>query len=152
MIKSLEIPEQDQKENNFSDMPGPTPKPSNGDLQGQAAENRQSVPSNVPVQDAGHSWSTSSSLVGGGAPLPEVDDDWAKPSSIEEWESSLVSASSFKPSEMDQFTEPTEFCTLPDESVSDLLAEVEAMETLSSLATPTSIMNCQGDFTEGSKK
>ncbi|KAM1156266.1 hypothetical protein ACFX2B_026794 [Malus domestica] len=151
LIKSLEIPEQDQKENNFSDMPGPTPKPSNGDLQGQAAENRQSVPSNVPVQDAGHSWSTSSSLVGGGAPLPEVDDDWAKPSSIEEWESSLVSASSFKPSEMNQFTEPTEFCTLPDESVSDLLAEVEAMETLSSLATPTSIMNCQGDFTEGSK-
>ncbi|TQD74755.1 hypothetical protein C1H46_039704 [Malus baccata] len=151
LIKSLEIPEQDQKEHNFSDMPGPTPKPSNGDLQGQAAENRQSMPSNVPVQDAGHSWSTSSSLVGGGAPLPEVGDDWAKPSSIEEWESSLVSVSSFKPSEMNQFTEPTEFCTLPDESVSDLLAEVEAMETLSSLATSTSIMNCQGDFTEGSK-
>ncbi|XP_068343191.1 zinc finger CCCH domain-containing protein 44-like isoform X2 [Pyrus communis] len=151
LIKSLEIPEQDQKEHNFSDMPCPTPKPSNGDLQGQAAENRQSVPSNVPVQDAGHSWSTSSSLVGGGAPLPEVGGDWAKPSSIEEWESSLYSASSFKPSEMNQFTEPTEFCTLPDESVSDLLAEVEAMETLSSLATPTSIMNCRGDFTEGSK-
>ncbi|CAN6680430.1 unnamed protein product [Malus baccata var. baccata] len=156
--KSFESAEQDQKEHNFSDMSSPTPKPSNGDLRSQATENRQFVPSNAPVQDAGHSWSTSSSLVGGGAPLPEVGGDWgrysptpAKPSSIEEWESSLVSASSFKPSEMDQFTEPTEFCTLPDESVSDLLAEVEAMETLTSLANSTSIMNCRGEFTEGSK-
>ncbi|KAH0969427.1 hypothetical protein GBA52_028695 [Prunus armeniaca] len=51
----------------------------------------------------------------------------------------------------DILTGSTEFCTLAGESVSDLLAEVEAMESLSGLATPTSIMNCGGEFTEGSK-
>ncbi|BBH07998.1 DNA-binding protein [Prunus dulcis] len=189
LSKSCETSEQDQRELSFPDIPSPTPKPSNGDLLGQAAENKQSVSSNFPVQDSGPSWSTASSLGGGGAQLPEVGGEWggysptpAKPTSLEEWESSLVSASSLKPSEMagdcvttavsvsgqlthsspshptsnasgwqDILTGSTEFCTLAGESVSDLLAEVEAMESLSGLATPTSIMNCGGEFTEGSK-
>ncbi|ONH97021.1 hypothetical protein PRUPE_7G165000 [Prunus persica] len=189
LSKSCETSEQDQRELSFPDIPSRTPKPSNGDLLGQAAENKQSVSSNFPVQDSGPSWSTASSLGGGGAQLPEVGGEWggysptpAKPTSLEEWESSLVSASSLKPSEMagdcvatavsvsgqlthsspshptsnasgwqDILTGSTEFCTLAGESVSDLLAEVEAMESLSGLATPTSIMNCGGEFTEGSK-
>ncbi|WVZ11932.1 hypothetical protein V8G54_016462 [Vigna mungo] len=43
--------------------------------------------------------------------------------------------------------EPNDF----DESVSDLLAEVEAMESLGGLESPTSIMKCGDDLTEGSK-
>ncbi|XP_020217008.1 zinc finger CCCH domain-containing protein 44 isoform X2 [Cajanus cajan] len=43
--------------------------------------------------------------------------------------------------------EPNDF----DESVSDLLAEVEAMESLGGLESPTSIMKCNEDLTEGSK-
>lgn len=188
VAKSFETSEQDKRVVDFPDLPSPTPKPSNGDFRGQASENNQSVSSNLPVQDGGHSWS-GSSLVGGGEQLHKVAGDWggysptpAKPS-MEEWDSSLVAASALKPSDMasdyvatpvsvsGQLTEPipsdptsnasdwqailtetNEFCTLAaDESVSDLLAEVEAMESLCGLATPTSIMNCGGEFTEGSK-
>lgn len=38
--------------------------------------------------------------------------------------------------------EPEEFTTLADESVSDLLAEVEAMESLNRFASPTSALRC----------
>jgi phage FluMu protein gp41 len=180
-VKSLETTIQNQ-EIVFPDMPGPTPKQSNENSKGQAAENKQAV----PVQDAGPSWSTASSLVGGGTQIPEVAGKWggysttpAKPA-VEEWDSSLVSASSLKPTEMisdhaatptsinDQLThsspshpasnasswqaivtESTEFCSL--ESVSDLLAEVEAMESLDGLPSPTSTMNCGETLTEDSK-
>eukprot|EP00257_Ricinus_communis_P023591 XP_015583618.1 zinc finger CCCH domain-containing protein 44 [Ricinus communis] len=46
--------------------------------------------------------------------------------------------------------EPNEFCSLVDESVSDLLAEVEAMESLGGLPSPTSKMSCGGELTPGS--
>lgn len=42
--------------------------------------------------------------------------------------------------------EPDEFTTLGDESVSDLLAEVEAMESLNRFASPTSDMRCGMEF------
>lgn len=187
VAKSLEKSEQNHDEIDFADLPSPTPKQSNGDLKGRPAENKQSASSHAPVQDAGLSWSTASSLVGGGAQLNEVAGEWAgysstpaKPS-VDEWESSLVSVSSLKPTEMtsdhngtpasmsEQLTqaspshpasnnsswqaivaEPNEFSSLVDESVSDLLAEVEAMESLDRLASPT-IISCGGELTEGSK-
>ncbi|XP_058009150.1 zinc finger CCCH domain-containing protein 44 isoform X2 [Hevea brasiliensis] len=46
--------------------------------------------------------------------------------------------------------EPNEFCSLVDESVSDLLAEVEAMESLGGLPSPTSKMSCGRELTQGS--
>ncbi|KAL1316501.1 hypothetical protein AAHE18_15G070900 [Arachis hypogaea] len=51
------------------------------------------------------------------------------------------------------FGEPAEFGSLVDESVSDLLAEVEAMESLGGggLESPTSIMKCDDELTDGSK-
>ena len=51
------------------------------------------------------------------------------------------------------FGEPTDFSSLVDESVSDLLAEVEAMESLGAggLDSPTSIMKCDDELTDGSK-
>ncbi|XP_050375468.1 zinc finger CCCH domain-containing protein 44 [Argentina anserina] len=188
VTKTFETSEQDERELDFPDFTSPTSKQSNGDVRGEASEKNPSLSSNLPVQDGGHSWSDSN-VVGGGEQLQKVVGDWggysptpANPS-VEEWDSSLVSASSLKPSEIPsnfvatpvsvsgQMTEPiisqptsnasswpeiltetNEFCTLPaDESVSDLLAEVEAMESLCGLATPTSIMHCGGEFIEGSK-
>ncbi|MED6181363.1 hypothetical protein PIB30_018694 [Stylosanthes scabra] len=51
------------------------------------------------------------------------------------------------------FGEPADFGSLVDESVSDLLAEVEAMESLGGggLESPTSIMKCDDELTDGSK-
>ncbi|XP_039062955.1 zinc finger CCCH domain-containing protein 44-like isoform X2 [Hibiscus syriacus] len=49
--------------------------------------------------------------------------------------------------------EPNEY-SLGDESVSDLLAEVEAMESLNGMASPpspTSILRCDGDLAQGSE-
>nr|AFK33792.1 unknown [Lotus japonicus] len=49
------------------------------------------------------------------------------------------------------FGETTDFSSLVDESVSDLLAEVEAMESLGAgLESPTSIMKCGEELTDGS--
>ncbi|KAG7968020.1 hypothetical protein I3843_08G129400 [Carya illinoinensis] len=199
LVKSLETTEQTQ-EIDFRDLPTPTIKQNNEDLEVQAAKNKQPASSGVPVQDAGPSRSTASSLVGGGAQISEVADGMgaysptpSKPS-IGEWGSSLVSASSLIRTEIDHaatpspisdqlahsspshptsnasswpaivteptefcsladesVTEPTEFCSLADESVSDLLAQVEAMESLDGLPSPTSIMKCREVLTQDSK-
>ncbi|KAJ6398369.1 hypothetical protein OIU77_019215 [Salix suchowensis] len=45
--------------------------------------------------------------------------------------------------------ETTEFCSLVDESVSDLLAEVEAMESLGGLPSPTSKLRSAEELTQG---
>ncbi|KAK3011612.1 hypothetical protein RJ639_011680 [Escallonia herrerae] len=110
---------------------------------------------------------------GGYSPTP------VKPS-VQEWESSIVSVSSLKLTEpaSDHFAnpgskgdqlmhsslsnpasnlsswqvvEPIEFSTLAEESVSDLLAEVDAMESQSGLASPTSVMKCGEELIHGSK-
>ncbi|XP_006340701.1 zinc finger CCCH domain-containing protein 44-like [Solanum tuberosum] len=101
----------------------------------------------------------------------------AKPST-EEWDSGLVSVSSLKPAEAvgdhvvtpasnaDQlnhtspshpmsnfFDEPIEFSTLAEESVSDLLAEVDAMESQNQngMGSPTSAMRCGEEMIPGCK-
>ncbi|KAM3708869.1 hypothetical protein ACJW31_02G129000 [Castanea mollissima] len=187
VVKSLETTVKNQ-EIVIPDLPSPTPKKHNEDSKGQAGENKQAVSSSVPVQNADPTWSTASSLVGGGTQIHDVAAEWggyppspAKPS-VEEWDSSLVSASSLKPTEMisdhaatptsinDQLThsspshppsntsnwqaivtEPADFCSLADESVSDLLAEVEAMESLDGLPSPTSTMKCGDALIDDSK-
>ncbi|KAK7820219.1 zinc finger ccch domain-containing protein 19 [Quercus suber] len=187
VVKSLETTVKNQ-EIVIPDLPSPTLKQNNEDSKCQAGENKQAVSSSVPVQNADPSWSTASSLVDGGTQIHDVAAKWggysptpAKPS-VEEWDSSLVSASSLKPTEMisdhaatptsinDQLThsspshppsntsnwqaivtEPADFCSLADESVSDLLAEVEAMESLDGLPSPTSIMKCGGALIDDSK-
>ncbi|OMO57010.1 Zinc finger, PHD-type [Corchorus capsularis] len=101
--------------------------------------------------------------------------------SVGEWDSDLVPESSLKPTELasdhaptptsgsGQLThssptgpvnnasawdpivpEPNEY-SLGDESVSDLLAEVEAMESLNGLASPTSILRCDTELAQGSE-
>ncbi|KAK6288148.1 hypothetical protein POUND7_014327 [Theobroma cacao] len=104
----------------------------------------------------------------------------AKPSA-EEWDSELVPESSLKrtdlasdhaatptsgsgqlthssptdpannPSGWDSIVPEQHEYSLGDESVSDLLAEVEAMESLNGLASPTSILRCDGELAQGSE-
>ncbi|MCD7449412.1 hypothetical protein HAX54_052117 [Datura stramonium] len=110
-------------------------------------------------------------------PTSNADQLTAKPST-EEWDSGLVSVSSLKPAEgvgdhvatptsnADQlnhtspshpmsnfFGEPIEFSTLAEESVSDLLAEVDAMESQNQngMGSPTSAMRCGEEMIPGCK-
>ncbi|CAI0461708.1 unnamed protein product [Linum tenue] len=131
----------------FADLQSPLPKQQqgdNGDLKGgqsgrEESKHSTTVSCNVPIIDAGPCWSTTSSLVGG-TRLPGAATEWTMgysspaiaKSSVEDWGSNLV-------------PEPNEF-SLVDESVSDLLAEVEAMESLGGLPSPTSKLSCGVDL------
>ncbi|KAF5753025.1 zinc finger CCCH domain-containing protein 44 [Tripterygium wilfordii] len=186
LTMALETSQQKQ-EIHFPDFSSPTPKHSQGGLEGQATDNKQSLSLCVPVLDSGPSWSSTSSLLGGELQLPEVPGDGFKGSptrtkpSANEWVPNLVSSSSLRPVEVASdyaatptsgssqpphssavhlanasswqafVPEPTEFCSLPDESVSDLLAEVEAMEALGRLRSPTSSLSCGVEFTRGTE-
>ncbi|CAN4116763.1 unnamed protein product [Withania somnifera] len=156
-----------------------TPKSSGEAKAGQAAEDKESVPSKLSVQDSGPSWSSGSSL----ADEQDGNSPTAEPSA-EEWDSGLVSIPSLKPAEavsdhvatptpiadqlnhtstsleMSSFStwqatvnEPIEFSTLAEESVSDLLAEVDAMEcqTQSGMGSPTSAMRFNEQMIPGYK-
>ncbi|MCD7461988.1 hypothetical protein HAX54_047511 [Datura stramonium] len=156
-----------------------TPKSYGEAKAGQAAGNKESVPSKLSVQDSAPSWSSGSSL----ADEQDGNSPTAEPSA-EEWDSGLVSISSLKPAEAvsdhvatpthiaDQLNhtstslqmsnlstwqatvnEPIEFSTLAEESVSDLLAEVDAMEsqTQSGMGSPTSAMRFSEQMIPGYK-
>lgn len=161
---------------NIQDMPSPPQKASSDNQCGQTTETKEHLPSNIPVPDSGPSQNTASTLVVDGVQLPEVA-EWGdgnsptpKPS-VEDWDPGLVSVSSLKPPEVlgdqvaapasnaDQLTHSSppsnviEFSTLAEESVSDLLAEVDAMESQaqSGLGSPTSAMRCSVDLMQWSK-
>ncbi|KAK6150561.1 hypothetical protein DH2020_015493 [Rehmannia glutinosa] len=141
----------------------PTPRSNN---EGQPTETKQSEFMNFPVPNPGQGWS--------GVQLPEVADEWcgysptpAKPS-VQEWDSALASASLSKPPEITSeniaastsdnqqlmpnwlsiINEPIEFDALGEESVSDLLAEVDAMELQGTLPSPTSAMKFARELIE----
>ncbi|XVE82526.1 hypothetical protein DITRI_Ditri16bG0012000 [Diplodiscus trichospermus] len=177
LARALEAAEHNQHID-FPDLPTSTSKSNHGGSKGQATENRHSLSSNVPHQDSGPSWSTASSLDGNGPQLAEVAGEWggysstpAKPSA-EKWDSDLVPMSSLKPPDLrsDHAATPTSGSSqlahssptdpannasawdLGDESVSDLLAEVEAMESLNGLASsPSSILRCDGELAQGAE-
>ncbi|KDP46692.1 hypothetical protein JCGZ_06480 [Jatropha curcas] len=164
------------QEIDFSDLLSPRPKQSHEDSKDDVAKNKLPLTSNVPVQDSGPTWSTASSLVVGewggysSHPKPSVeewDSNHVSASSLKPTEGAsdhaatptsgtgpLTHSSSSHPtidtsSWQPIVPEPNEFCSLVDESVSDLLAEVEAMESLG-LPSPTSKMSCGGELTPGS--
>ncbi|GMH25172.1 hypothetical protein Nepgr_027015 [Nepenthes gracilis] len=111
----------------------------------QAEENKHFVTSSIPCQDSGISWNIQ---------LPDIALSWGGYSSmnakhsVEHLGSGLTSSSSMNLIEDYQCTsrwhgmEPLELSTLGDESVSDLLSEVEALESLHGMASPTSRINC----------
>ncbi|KAJ7953085.1 Zinc finger CCCH domain-containing protein 44 [Quillaja saponaria] len=142
------------QEIDFEELP-PTPKPSNEKLESQLPE--------VAVEWRGYSPTSAKPSVEKWDPglvsasslksTEILDDHAATPTSIS---GQLIHSSpshlSCNPSSWQAIiSEPNEFSSLGDESVSDLLAEVEAMESLVGLESPTSIMNCGEEFTEGPK-
>ncbi|KAK4486003.1 hypothetical protein RD792_008661 [Penstemon davidsonii] len=146
----------------------PTPRSNTEDQVVQATETKQSGLIDFLVPDSGPSWSSVASSLANSAQLPEVASEWCgysptptKPP-IQEWESGLASESSMRPPEVTNenvatsqsalpswlamLNEPIEFDALGEESVSDLLAEVETMESQGGFPSPTSAMKFAKEF------
>ncbi|GAV75905.1 SWIB domain-containing protein/GYF domain-containing protein/Plus-3 domain-containing protein [Cephalotus follicularis] len=170
VARIIETTERNQ-ENKFSDLPSPRSMPITKDFMGQAAETKQSMSPDGPVQDSGPSWSTASSLVAGGTQIPEVAGEWGGYSTVPAKAVAVVGDHAATPTsgtcQMTHsspshpapeasgwqaiITEPNDFVSLADESVSDLLAEVEAMESLIGLSSPTSAMHGRGALPQDSE-
>ncbi|KAL1536631.1 zinc finger CCCH domain-containing protein 44-like [Salvia divinorum] len=148
--------------------------PPNSNNKNEGAEVTQTKPDgfvNLPVSNSGTVWN-------GSIQLPEVANEWygysptpARPS-IQEWDPGLISASPSKHPEvkieiMDTMppdsvsnptsnmpnwraimNEPIEFIALGEDSVSDLLAEVDAMESQGALCSPTSAIKFARELLE----
>ncbi|KAJ0731210.1 putative chromatin regulator PHD family [Helianthus annuus] len=98
---------------------------------------------NPKIQDSGNppSWSTTLSLVVGGTQLPETGDEWGRYSTtVDHPTNSTIDQITNMPS-WHGLSETIEFSTLAEESVSDLLAEVDAMESRNCVPSPTSRRN-----------
>ncbi|KAL8123735.1 hypothetical protein AgCh_011651 [Apium graveolens] len=158
------------------DQPNFTLKINNNDQKVLGVEKKQSVSSNISVQDSAPSWSSTSSMMLGRSQASDITDKWGGYTSAPvkhsvEWDSNLMPVSSSlhdhvgttpRSCEPTQFTllnpashfsswhtsgsEPIEFSTLAEESVSDLLAEVDAMESQCGMASPTSMMTYGDDL------
>ncbi|GAB2282803.1 hypothetical protein Dimus_017338 [Dionaea muscipula] len=155
----------------FSDLPAAAASDQDKGVKSHEVVNNQYATPNISCQDSVLSWSTASSLVGSvvlpdiTGPWSGYSAMHAKPS-LEQLDSDLVSGSSMRhtepvsdhtttpdscplatsPTHVDYASrwhgmEPIELSTLGDESVSDLLSEVEALESLHGMASPTSRMN-----------
>ncbi|XP_052191098.1 zinc finger CCCH domain-containing protein 44-like isoform X2 [Diospyros lotus] len=184
--KPHDVEEKDRASSQNMQIPGVKTAEEGGRF--QATESKQTVSSNCHVQNSGPSWSSASSLViSGGTQLPDLAGERGQHSStcikpaVEEWDSGFVPVSSQRPhegandhtatptSKCDELTpssfhpastmamwqaigtEPIEFSTLAEESLSDLLAEVDAMESQRELPSPTSAMNCGEELFQDSK-
>ncbi|XP_071704354.1 zinc finger CCCH domain-containing protein 44-like [Rutidosis leptorrhynchoides] len=151
-------------------LPGPTPKMVNEDEKMPSL-----LDSEVFVHDSGNpsSWSTASSLVVGGPTLSVKREEWVDSGIVSASSLPLqvtadhvatptsnididININSSQPTTCDEFTtwqgvsEMIEFSTLAEESVSDLLAEVDAMESQYGLPSPTSRRNSFVDDLFGS--
>ncbi|XP_010557686.1 PREDICTED: zinc finger CCCH domain-containing protein 44-like isoform X2 [Tarenaya hassleriana] len=147
------------QEIHFLDFPSPTPKSSPEDLETQAAETIQSLSSCVLVKGpSGVTWAPSSVVVDGAHQLPQIpqqnNDVMTAPAEnpvenivvTQNSDNTQVAHSSGWPAIV---ADPDE-C---DESVSDLLAEVEAMEQNGLPSSPTSTFHCDDDdLTKGPEK
>ncbi|KAH0701651.1 hypothetical protein KY285_015929 [Solanum tuberosum] len=158
-----------------------TPKSYGEAKAGQATGNKESAPSKFSVQDSGPSWSSGSSLADeqdGNSPTAEpsaeerdaglvsisslkpaeaVSDHVATPIPIADQLNLNLTSTSLQMSNLSSWqatvNEPIEFSTLAEESVSDLLAEVDAMEsqTQSGMGSPTSAMRFSEQMIPGYK-
>ncbi|GMH06522.1 hypothetical protein Nepgr_008362 [Nepenthes gracilis] len=108
----------------FSDLPSTASKQDNPGVKVEAVENKHFVTSSVRRQDSAVSWSTA-------APTPESCELTPPTPTQPDYSTSRWHG-----------MEPIELSTLGDESVSDLLSEVEALESLNGTATRTSLTNC----------
>ncbi|KAF2588836.1 hypothetical protein F2Q70_00040774 [Brassica cretica] len=156
------------QEIHFRDFPSPTPKSSPEDLEAQAAETIQSLSSCVLVKGpSGVTWSTTatttvdaptttttSSVVVTGGQLPQVTQqsavDLAAPS-VKHIDLAADHATATHTSNNTHVAHSSGWPAIVadpdecDESVSDLLAEVEAMEQNGLPSSPTSTFHCDDD-------
>ncbi|EOA23403.1 hypothetical protein CARUB_v10016583mg [Capsella rubella] len=171
---SVQAPNLNQ-ESHFLDFPSPTPKSSPEDLEAQAAETIQSLSSCVLVKGpSGVTWSTTttpttdatttmSSLVVTGGKLPQVTQQNAVVIAAPSVKSINLAADHATTTQTSENTQVAQSSGWPaivadpdecDESVSDLLAEVEAMEQNGLPSSPTSTFHCDDDddLTKGPEK
>ncbi|CAH2064417.1 unnamed protein product [Thlaspi arvense] len=164
------------QEIHFPDFPSPTPKSSPEDLEAQAAETIQSLSSCVLIKGpSGVTWSTtttattdaatttSSVVVTGGQLLPQVTQQDAVVLAEPSVKPIDLAADHATPTQTSHNTQVSHSSGWPaivadpdecDESVSDLLAEVEAMEQNGLPSSPTSTFHCDDDddLTKGPEK
>lgn len=124
VTKQSEILEQNC-EIDFPDLPSPSPKPN--------VESKHALSPEIPIEDSGISWSSPIAT-------PDTEAGSAHPLLTQP-----VSATSIWQVIV---TGLDESGSLPEESVSDLLNKVDAIESLCALASPTSI-NCERDLMRG---
>ncbi|KAL3629069.1 hypothetical protein CASFOL_027130 [Castilleja foliolosa] len=153
----------------------PAPRSNYDDQGGEAIETNNSGFINSPVPNPGHFWTGASGLGGGGVQISDLAEECCKFSptvakaSVQEWSSVLASSFSLKPPEITcenittshsapnlpnwlaNINEPIEFDALGEESVSDLLAEVDAMESQGALQSPTSAIKFARELLEDCK-
>ncbi|XP_076887807.1 uncharacterized protein LOC143538053 [Bidens hawaiensis] len=100
----------------------------------------------IPIQDSANppSWSTTLSLVVGGTQLPDAGDEWGRYPPTVDHQVATTNPTIDQIANMPSWHglgETIEFSTLAEESVSDLLAEVDAMESRNCAPSPTSKRN-----------
>lgn len=163
------------QDSHFLDFPSPTPKSSPEDLEAQAAETIQSLSSCVLVKGpSGVTWSTTttsttdaatttSSVVVTGGQLPQVTQQNAvvlAAPSVKPIDLAADHTTTTQTSDNTQVAQSSGWPAIVadpdecDESVSDLLAEVEAMEQNGLPSSPTSTFHCDDDddLTKGPEK
>ncbi|KAL6518480.1 hypothetical protein OROGR_018982 [Orobanche gracilis] len=152
--ETVEIEQSDVPMQNFEilELLSPTPRFNNED---QVTETKQSEFINIPVPNSAQIWSNASNPGLSDVQLPEVDDEWcaysptpAKPSMIFE---NVATAASNIPNWLMTVNEKIELDTFGEESVSDLLAEVDAMESQGAFHSPTSAMKFARELLEDCK-
>ncbi|KAH6810220.1 zinc finger CCCH domain-containing protein 44 [Perilla frutescens var. frutescens] len=164
----------------FLELLSPAPRSNNEDQGAQETDTKQSGFINLPMPNSGSGWINGVQLPDVADEWCGYSQGPARPS-IQEWDSGLVPVSSSRPPEVTgentdalapdghQFThasshpasngpnwlaimnEPIEFVALGEDSVSDLLAEVDAMESRGALPSPTSAIKFARELLEDCK-
>lgn len=142
----------------FLELLSPKPRSDNEDQENGGADvtKQSSGAVNFPVPNVDPSWSSALNMVVGGVRLPDVANEWCgystgliqKPPEINVTASESNHFTHVSPphpapnmtSWLAMINEPIEFDALGEESVSDLLAEVDAMESQGTMPSPTSAM------------
>ncbi|GFP83265.1 zinc finger CCCH domain-containing protein 19 [Phtheirospermum japonicum] len=155
--KPVEIAQSEVPMQNFEilELLSPTPRSNNED---QATEKKQTGLLNISVPNSGQIWSSASSLGLSEVQLPEVDAEWcgysptpAKPPEVMSDNIVATASTSNVPNWLMTINGTIELGAFDEESVSDLLAEVDAMESQGALPSPTSAMKFARELMEDCK-
>ncbi|KAL3629063.1 hypothetical protein CASFOL_027124 [Castilleja foliolosa] len=152
--KPVEIAQSEVSMQNLeiSELLSPTPRSNN---ENRGTETRQTEFINLSVPNSGQIWSSASSLGLSEVQLPEVDAEWcgysptpAKPPEVMSDNIVATTWTSNVPNWLMTINGMIELDAFDEESVSDLLAEVDAMESQGTLPSPTSAMKFARELME----